>query len=549
MTQKKFYLVIIFSLFFSYAQADIIYVDKDANPHPTGNDGTSWAKAYTSLATALSSASFGDIIRMDKGIYINPSVGLTLKDGVKIYGGYNVRYNNGVIVPDGLINATRFITLPGSAAPITNIRCHSNSNIGSNGRTFSAFSNLSSETILDGLTLSFYTSGIHLGNITQFDMLLNNCIFLGTDPTVPSVAIADLNNDIFSGSFSPMINNCVIESPMGIALTYHQNSNHVIGINLSITRSKFECSASGIQIITNSLASGAAYIDITESYFSSTGLGAGLNIELDNVSSEIKVNNCLFTAAPTSKMAIYLNSNISLVVNNSTFYECQALTSKNNTVPSIFNNCILWTSTTIIEHNVARVGLNDCLIKGKVCPTNNQGGGPISCSNCIYNKDPQFISINPTSSDYLKPSATSPARNAGNNIYTSATGRAYGGNDRILEGTVDIGAYEFCPNGTICNAPPTNIGGGTRGPVPKIATKNIENNIENLLVYPNPAKDVVKVKSSDKILSIEILNTQGQVISSSQDSNSVELSNVAKGMYLLRITTDEGIQTKRIIKE
>ncbi|WP_291721370.1 T9SS type A sorting domain-containing protein, partial [Bernardetia sp.] len=70
-----------------------------------------------------------------------------------------------------------------------------------------------------------------------------------------------------------------------------------------------------------------------------------------------------------------------------------------------------------------------------------------------------------------------------------------------------------------------------------------------LLVYPNPIQDVVKVKSKDKILAIDILNVQGQVVSSVQNSNTIKLNNVAKGMYLLKVTTDKGIQTKRIVKE
>ncbi len=71
------------------------------------------------------------------------------------------------------------------------------------------------------------------------------------------------------------------------------------------------------------------------------------------------------------------------------------------------------------------------------------------CANSLFNQNPQFLSTDPTNTDYLKLSATSPARNAGSNFYATA-GRAYGGNDRILEGTVDIGAYEFCPLGTQC---------------------------------------------------------------------------------------------------
>ncbi len=64
------------------ASAGTIYVDKDA----TGNDdGTSWTDAYTSVSTALASASSGDEVWVAEGSYSN----ITLVDGVKMYGGFD----------------------------------------------------------------------------------------------------------------------------------------------------------------------------------------------------------------------------------------------------------------------------------------------------------------------------------------------------------------------------------------------------------------------------------------------------------------------------
>ncbi|WP_366935839.1 T9SS type A sorting domain-containing protein [Bernardetia sp.] len=57
------------------------------------------------------------------------------------------------------------------------------------------------------------------------------------------------------------------------------------------------------------------------------------------------------------------------------------------------------------------------------------------------------------------------------------------------------------------------------------------------------------IKSNDKVLIIKILNIQGQIISTVKNYNTIKLSNIAKGMYLLKITTDKGIQTKRIVKD
>ncbi|WP_291727143.1 hypothetical protein, partial [Bernardetia sp.] len=89
MNQKRIYLSLLFFLFVSYSQAAIIYVDNDSQGNNTGH---TWADAYHDLSTALTNANFGDVIRIDKGTYIAPNGGFVLKDGVKIYGGYNVRY-------------------------------------------------------------------------------------------------------------------------------------------------------------------------------------------------------------------------------------------------------------------------------------------------------------------------------------------------------------------------------------------------------------------------------------------------------------------------
>ncbi|WP_338761611.1 T9SS type A sorting domain-containing protein [Bernardetia sp. ABR2-2B] len=526
MNQKRIYLSILFFLFFSYSQAAIIYVDNDSQG---SNDGQTWKNAYHNLGTALRNARYGDIIRVDQGNYIAPTGGFTLINGVKIYGGYNVRYipNTNILVAEWLINATRFFgnldtVIEGNPA-------------------FSSNQNLDKQTLLDGLkVINISNVAIGLGsNVSIFEMKINNCSFFKDNGFTSH--FMRLSN--YQGSFSPEITNSYFATSFGIYVRFTGNST----VLTQISNSEFEGFTAIKMENTFAVTSSSINIKVQNSRFLNS-VGLDLNFLLVNNNVRLNIENSIFDGSsdPAFSSGIINRSVVDVNVYNSTFYNTKSyVNNQMNMSSSYFYNCIFWGGGQVFSINVGSTSLDNCLIDKNDCNFLLTHTSSIAnCSNNIYNQNPQFISTNPTSPDYLKLSATSPARNAGNNAY--ATGKGYGGNDRVLEGTVDIGAYEFCPSGTSCiNNSPTGGGYTSR----KITTNNMKDITNDLLVYPNPVKDVVKIKSSDKILSIEVLNVQGQTISSTKNSNSIQLKNVAKGMYLLKITTDKGIQTKRIIKE
>ena len=533
------------------------YVDIDATAN--GN-GSSWANSFNNLQTAINFANSGDLIRMSDGIYPAPTNGFLLKDGVRIEGGYNVRTNgSGNIVPDWLINATRFFN--GGATDIMGLRA-----------CFLANSNLTSSTVIDGINMysnpgNTYT---HVSMISleknipfnTFNLSVSNCTF-GKSSSSDFAGIGVKYNtfsgvfDSFRGTFAPSISNCVFNTAYGVRIQFY---THTVGV-MNVNNTQFNSSQSSIHLYSPPLVYGnSANIEVNihnsllkvnsreairiemEAYDQYSFNPSDVEVNMTNSIVQGLNNNGSILSAYNTASAVHFTE-VNLNATNCTFYDLEKgiymLKGSSN-----FRNSIFWDFNNILPFTGGTHSFESCLVDANSCSSIGTLNTNVNCQNVIYNQNPQFVSTDPVSINFLKLSSTSPARNVGNNTY--AAGRGYGGNDRILEGIVDIGAYEFCPSGGICR---TISSVSERTPSPKIATKNIENNVENLLVYPNPVKDVVKVKSSDKILSIEILNTQGQVISSSQDSNSVELSNVAKGMYLLRITTDEGIQTKRIIKE
>lgn len=77
-----------------------------------------------------------------------------------------------------------------------------------------------------------------------------------------------------------------------------------------------------------------------------------------------------------------------------------------------------------------------------------------------------------------------------------------------------------------------------------------ENNLNNFTVYPNPTKNKVKITSNQTIATVNIFNLLGQKIKEIRSANTIDLSGLDSGVYLLQIKTKTGTpQTHKIIKE
>ena len=82
-----------------------------------------------------------------------------------------------------------------------------------------------------------------------------------------------------------------------------------------------------------------------------------------------------------------------------------------------------------------------------------------------------------------------------------------------------------------------------------LATDDLSNIKNNISIYPNPAKDVVFVKSETAITKIELYDFSGKKIKESA-SKEMNISSLERGNYLIKITDKEGnTQTKSLIKE
>ena len=80
------------------------------------------------------------------------------------------------------------------------------------------------------------------------------------------------------------------------------------------------------------------------------------------------------------------------------------------------------------------------------------------------------------------------------------------------------------------------------------------NNIynDNLKLYPNPVKDVLRIENGElRITNVEILDLTGKQIVNGQwlNGKSINVANLPSGVYFLKIQTDNGVITRKFVKE
>ena len=77
-----------------------------------------------------------------------------------------------------------------------------------------------------------------------------------------------------------------------------------------------------------------------------------------------------------------------------------------------------------------------------------------------------------------------------------------------------------------------------------------ENSI--LSVYPNPAKNTINVAFDKPIDSVNVLGMDGRVFSQqivTSKQAQINISNLPKGVYILRIKSGNTVEHKKFIKE
>lgn len=72
-----------------------------------------------------------------------------------------------------------------------------------------------------------------------------------------------------------------------------------------------------------------------------------------------------------------------------------------------------------------------------------------------------------------------------------------------------------------------------------------------LSVYPNPVQDILYLKAGEgvNVNKVEVMDILGKITSIQENADFVDMSNCKAGIYLIRVTTDNGIVTKKVSKQ
>ena len=94
---------------------------------------------------------------------------------------------------------------------------------------------------------------------------------------------------------------------------------------------------------------------------------------------------------------------------------------------------------------------------------------------------------------------------------------------------------------------------GVRTRCPPLADNTGIDEVSNdaIQIYPNPVKDQLTINNGElKIINVEIVDITGKIISTfNSQLSTINVSSLQQGIYFVKIETDKGIVTRKIVKE
>ncbi|MFT6137797.1 MAG: hypothetical protein ACJA0U_000093 [Salibacteraceae bacterium] len=151
----------------------------------------------------------------------------------------------------------------------------------------------------------------------------------------------------------------------------------------------------------------------------------------------------------------------------------------------------------------------------------------------------------------LQIEATVLPANADDGTYTWSVSNGTG------SGTVDVnGVLTAVSDGTVDVIATANDGSGIIGfTTITLSNQNVgvnEIDFKNISIYPNPVQNELFIESIEgQITEMAILDYAGRVVKSitKLNTNSIDVSDLNQGIYILKVSTENGVSTKRFVKQ
>jgi hypothetical protein len=120
-------------------------------------------------------------------------------------------------------------------------------------------------------------------------------------------------------------------------------------------------------------------------------------------------------------------------------------------------------------------------------------------------------------------------------------GNPYWLNDECYAWVISVDDY-CCENewDTVCQATYDYCSGTWSGPLPT------RTSIEEILIYPNPTNGLININETVDII---VYNMSGDIVISKTNINTLDMSRLSSGAYNLKITCNNKIVNKRIVKK
>ncbi|WP_298511994.1 choice-of-anchor Q domain-containing protein [uncultured Kordia sp.] len=484
---------------------NIVYVDLDA----TGaNDGTSWTDAYTSLQNALDNNPISDFW-IKAGTYVPGTTRgaiFTLMADQSLYGGFNGTETM-LSQRDPAVNVT---VLSGDILGNDDgVLTHGNTTYSEN--SYRILQILEDNALVDGLTFSGGNANNTGDTSLKFGAAVriiescksatfNKVIF--TDNRVENAGVVYYQHTTSqTGNYDYVFTNCTFKNNLGRFATLLYSVNPRTSGTLTVSLTNCSLTDNIVANISNSLTARNSLV------WFRTDVATTHNAILTNCT----ITNNSLNGTSTSLVGVISASRVGGTCNLEV----------NNTI--IWNNKLSnGNEQTSVRRWETQTSPNTVTIRNSLAPDGFSNWTTISN---IQTTNPMFV--DPNAEDYTLMMG-SPAIDVGDNaLFPTSILEDIKGNTRVVGGTIDMGAYEFDPT---------------------LSTDEVSIIPLDFAIYPNPAKTILNIQTTENIETVSIFDMTGkQILKTNQTT--IDVRRLQSGMYILQVTSNQKNSTKRFIKQ